>query len=200
MKQQKNTVAIPYEGPRRKDVFRLLACAIAGWMLISCHNDTPDTVERAKETNAASMAVSESDMKFAVEAASGGMMEVEMGRMALNQASSQDVKDFAQMMIDDHSAANAELQELARNKSITLPAAPGEEQQEKINKLAPKKGADFDRAYVDMMVSDHESDVAAFENESRNGADADLKNWAATKLPVLRHHLDMAKEASARKR
>lgn len=196
MVQEQFVMRTSFRGPRLNDIFKLVLCLFAGLVFASCGNNRSDSVEQAKEQNADATTVSESDMKFAVEAASGGMMEVQLGRMALEQASAQTVKDFAQTMIDDHSKANAELQDLARRQSIELPATPGADHQDKIDQLAKMKGRDFDRAYVDLMVSDHESDVAAFDNQSRNGSDPSLREWAAEKLPVLRHHLDMAKEMS----
>jgi putative membrane protein len=196
MVQEQFVMRTSDRGPRLNDIFNLVLCLFAGLVLASCGNNRSDSVEQAKEQNADAATVSESDMKFAVEAASGGMMEVQLGRLALEQASAQAVKDFAQTMIDDHSKANAELQDVARRQSIELPATPGADHQNKIDQLAKKKGRDFDRAYVDLMVSDHESDVAAFDNQSRNGSDPSLREWAAEKLPVLRHHLDMAKEMS----
>lgn len=133
------------------------------------------------------------DRDFAVEAASGGLMEVELGKLAATNASSADVKQFGQQMVTDHSKANDELKTLAAAKNITIPAAPSEEHQKHINDLKEKKGADFDKAYMSMMVDDHEEDVSKFEKEGNEGNDADIKAFAAGKVATLKHHLEMAK-------
>jgi putative membrane protein len=168
--------------------------------------DSADAVESAKESNEIKQdsasntgsqqsagPISEDDSEFAVEAASGGMMEVQLGELAQQKASSQRVKDFGAMMVRDHTKANDELKSLAGMKNITLPPAPGEDHMEHIKKLSEKSGREFDRDYMKMMVDDHQEDVKAFEKCSDDAKDADLKAFAAKTLPVLRAHLDSAK-------
>lgn len=162
-----------------------------------------DAVESANEANevnqdgsnnaASATPVSEDDSEFAVEAASGGMMEVQLGQLAQQKAASQRVKDFGAMMVRDHSKANDELKSLAGMKNVTLPPAPGEDHMEHIKKLTEKSGKEFDKDYMDMMVKDHQEDVDAFEKASNNSKDADLKAFASKTLPVLKMHLDSAK-------
>lgn len=149
-----------------------------------------DSADRASQAGAP---VSEDDSKFAVEAASGGMMEVQLGELAQQKASSQRVKDFGAMMVRDHSKANDELKSLAGMKSITLPPAPGEDHMDHIKKLTEKSGKEFDKDYMKMMVDDHQEDVDKFEKCSKDAKDPDLKAFANKTLPVLRAHLDSAK-------
>lgn len=132
------------------------------------------------------------DSEFAVKAASGGMMEVELGKLAQTNAQSAAVKEFGAGMVTDHSKANEELMAWAQSKNITLPAALGEDHQDKIRKLSEKKGSDFDKAYIDFMVDDHKEDIKLFKNQVEKGGDADLKAWANGKVPTLEHHLMMA--------
>jgi putative membrane protein len=174
-------------------VMPLLASAVL--LFASCDNNSQnDTEENAMEQNEEKHDDTnlENDAEFAVKAASGGMMEVELGKLAVNKAVTPEVKNFGQSMIDDHSAANAELKGVAASKNITLPAGPGEDKQDEIDKLNTKTGLDFDKDYIDFMVKDHKDDIDEFEKEASNGKDADLKNWASGKVPVLRHHLEMA--------
>ena len=164
-----------------------------------------DAVESANESNEvkqdsaektsgeATAPVSEEDSKFAVMAASGGMMEVQLGELAQQKASSQRVKDFGAMMVRDHTKANDELKNLAGMKNITVPPAPGEDHMDQITNLSKKSGREFDREYMKMMVDDHQEDIDEFEKCSNNSKDADLKAFAAKTLPVLRTHLDSAK-------
>jgi putative membrane protein len=96
-------------------------------------------------------------------------------------------------MATDHSKANEELKKMATQKNITVPTSMGAEKQKEFDKLNQKKGAEFDKAYSDMMVSDHEKDLKLFKKEAEEGSDKDLKTWAKGKVLVLEHHLMMAK-------
>ena len=136
--------------------------------------------------------MSTQDRDFLMEAAMGGMMEVELGRIATQKGMSEAVKQFGQRMVDDHSKANQELMSLASSKGITLPTAINEKHQKDVTKLSAMSGAEFDRAYSKMMLSDHKKDVSAFEKQSTRGADADLKAFASKTLPTLQEHLQMA--------
>jgi len=186
-----------------------LMIAASTWAFQAC-NDNNDAVKNANESNEEKQdssnatrdtvastvnttPVNEDDSKFMVEAASGGMMEVELGQLAQEKAQNQRVKDFGTMMVRDHSKANDELKSLAATKNVTLPATPGEKQQKHIDDLKKKSGHDFDKAYMKMMVDDHKDDVDAFDKASNKATDADLKSWASKTLPVLRTHLDSAK-------
>jgi len=134
----------------------------------------------------------EDDTEFAVEVADGGMLEVQLGQLALTKASSAQVKEFAQTMIDDHSKANEELKTLAQQKNISIPGALSEENQKKYDDIAEESGADFDKAYCEFMVKDHKEDVKKFKDAADDAKDAEVKSWAAGKVPVLEHHLSMA--------
>jgi putative membrane protein len=134
-----------------------------------------------------------SDRKFVMEAAMGGMAEVEMGRLAAERGSSDAIKQFGQRMVDDHSRANTQLMQLASGKGITLPTALDAKHQALMTKMSALSGAAFDRAYAKEMVKDHTKDVALFERQASRGADSDLKAFAQTTLPTLQEHLSMAR-------
>jgi putative membrane protein len=129
-----------------------------------------------------------------MEAAQGGMMEVQLGSYAQQNALSERVKAFGAMMVRDHSKANDELKSIATTKSITLPADMSNSKDKKeMDELMKKTGKDFDKAYMKMMVDDHKKDVKAFEDASKDVKDTELKNFASSTLPVLKVHLDSAK-------
>ena len=132
-----------------------------------------------------------SDTKFAMEAAMGGMAEVEMGRVAAQKGASDEVRQFGQRMVDDHSKANQDLMQVASAKGLTLPTALDAKHQADVQKLSALSGDKFDKEYVGMMVKDHKEDVAEFQKESTGGADADIKSFAARTLPVIQDHLQM---------
>jgi putative membrane protein len=164
--------------------------------LVSCgtKNNQDDSKEIAEEQNEQKFEETdlEDDTDFAVKAADGGMLEVQLAQLALTKASSSQVKEFAQKMIDDHSKANDELKSLAQTKNITLPTTLSDENQKDYNDLAEKSGAEFDKAYCDFMVKDHKDDLDKFKKAAEDAKDPDLKSWAAGKVPVLEHHLSMA--------
>jgi putative membrane protein len=126
-----------------------------------------------------------------IKASSGGMMEVELGRMAQEKAQNPRVKEFGAMMVKDHTQANTEMKTVADVKSVVLPPTLGEDHQKHVNDLREKAGADFDKAYMDMMVDDHKKDISEFEEASKLD-DSDVKAFAIKTLPVLRVHLDSA--------
>jgi len=129
---------------------------------------------------------------FINDAAMGGMAEVELGKLAQEKAMSQRVKNFGEMMVRDHSAANDDLKAICRQKNVTPPTDMGKHK-DHYNDLSKKNGADFDKAYMKMMVDDHQDDIKAFEKIAENGTDPDVKTFASQKLPTLRKHLDSAK-------
>ncbi|RFS13670.1 DUF4142 domain-containing protein [Emticicia sp. C21] len=132
------------------------------------------------------------DAEMVVDLAGGGMMEVELAKIAVTKATSSEVKKFAQMMIDDHTKANDELKTLASNKNIVLPTTLPDAHQKTINDVSEKSGKDFDRKYMDEMVEDHKKDIDKFEKLADKGNDADLKAFAAKTLPTLKHHKEEA--------
>jgi len=142
--------------------------------------------------------VSAADKKFMTEAAQGGMEEVELGRLAAANGADPDVKSFGQKMVDDHSKANDQLKQLAQTKGVTLPTDMTKSQHNDMDKLSKKTGADFDKAYMKMMVKDHKKDVAEFQKESKSAKDADLKSWAGTTVPTLEEHLKMAQDTASK--
>lgn len=158
--------------------------------------------EGYQDTDTTSMAqdgqMNDDVREFVTEAASGGMMEVELGRIAQEKATNQDVKDFAAMMVKDHSAANEKLKSLAQTRNIQLPTTMSEDHQEHVTKFRDMaKGNDFDKEYVDLMVEDHEEDISKFEDARENVKDPELKQWVEGTLPTLRHHkerIDQIKE------
>lgn len=173
-----------------------LSAIVAGFTFQACNNQqsSNDSVDSAEAINDSTLAHSgDHSSDFLIETASGGLMEVELGKLAQSNASSQRVKNFASMMVTDHTKANNELMALAQSKNITLPATMGEDHQEMMNDLKGKTGAEFDKAYMEMMVEDHKEDIENFEEASEDTKDADVSAFASKTLPVLKMHADSAK-------
>ena len=139
-------------------------------------------------------AASAHDEDFAKKAAQGGMAEVEMGRIAASKATDQNIKMFGQKMVNDHSSANDELKAAAQKDGITLPQDASDKQKKMADHLNSLQGAAFDKEYAQMMVKDHEEDVALFKKEASSGKDSAMKEFAQKTLPTLEEHLKMAKQ------
>ena len=135
---------------------------------------------------AKSSSVSVKDKTFMKKAARGGMMEVAMGKLAEQNGQSDDVKSFGKRMVTDHSKANDELKSIAEKKGVKLPS---KERSEKWSS---------DKAYMDMMVKDHEKDLAEFQDEANNGSDPDVKKFAEDTAKVVQEHLDLAKQTQSK--
>ncbi len=177
----------------------MLFCACFAFASCSPKEKDKDSKEVAEDQNEKKFDDSEieNDTEFAVSVADGGMLEVQLGKLAQSNASSQQVKSFAGMMVTDHTMTNEELKSLAAQKNISLPTALSDESQKKYEDLAAKTGKDFDDDYTDFMVKDHEKVIDRFKKEADKGDDVDLKSWASSKVPTLEHHLEMAKKAEA---
>jgi len=130
--------------------------------------------------------LSAADKTFMMNAAKGGMMEVEMGKMAAQSGQNADVKKFGNRMVTDHSKANGELMALAKEEGVALPGA----------KSAGKWKSDKD--YMADMVKDHQADLAEFQNEAKNGTDPDVKAFAAKGAKMVSTHLKLARETQSK--
>jgi len=179
----------------KKQFSRIAVVALVGAGL--CLGVSAQAAEKKTDAAASSPAkspananLSDKDKSFMKEAAKGGMMEVEMGKTAQQKGKSADVKKIGSTMVADHTKANNELMAIAKKKGVDL---------SKEKPMTHSIGdANFDKDYVDMMVKDHEKDLAAFQAEAKNGTDADVKAFASKTSAVIKKHLDMVKAAQAK--
>jgi len=131
------------------------------------------------------------DALFAKKAAAGGLTEVQLGQIAQQNGSSQEVKDFGAKMVTDHGKVNDNLKSIATKDNLTIPDKPNAEQQALIDKLTKETGKQFDTAYIHAMIKAHEGDKALFTQESENAKNPDLKQFAQDTLPMIKEHLSM---------
>ncbi|TSD64822.1 DUF4142 domain-containing protein [Inquilinus sp. KBS0705] len=179
--------------------FSLMAMiALAACSFQACNNASKDSKETADSVNAVKdtttngstgIAVDEMDAKFATDAANAGMAEVAAGKLASEKATNAQVKDFANMMVMDHTKANEELMAIAKTKNITLPTAPDADHQKMLTDLSAKSGAEFDKAYVDAMVNGHKKVASMLEDASKKCKDSELMAFATKTLPTVKAHL-----------
>jgi putative membrane protein len=174
--------------------------------LAACNNasntsedtDTSATTDGTmSDTSSTAMGtLGQADKDFMLEAAKGGMMEVEAGRMAQEKATNKKVKELADMIVRDHTQANQELKSLATSKNVMLPDSLDTDMKEHLESMRKMKGKDFDKHYISMMKDDHKDDIDKFEKAANNVSDADVKAFAAKTLPVLRTHRDSVESVS----
>jgi putative membrane protein len=129
------------------------------------------------------------DTSFYKTLAEGGMSEVDLGKLAEQKSEDPKVKDFAAMMVKDHSAANHELQSLATSKQVPVPKTLDASQTALKTRLEALSGESFDKAYVKSQLQAHEDTVQLLEKEISSGQDPDAKALAQSVLPTIRHHL-----------
>lgn len=181
-----------------KKVSLLVLLAITTLSFQACSDkkkESTDSMEQADKANDVKQDDGTGENKntnnFAMKAANGGMLEVELGRLAQEKAQSQDVKDFGAMLVKDHTKASEELKTLATLKNITLPATLGEDEQKDVNDLTKLSGKEFDKKFVSMMVDDHKDDIDLFKKAAEDKeTDSEIKAFAAKTLPTLQKHLD----------
>ena len=143
----------------------------------------------ATQGDTGATALSEADRKFITTAAADGMAEVHMGQMAVQQGQSDTVKKLGQTIVSDHSKANQELMKIAAKNRVAT------DTRGKAHKMSKKDMANFDQAWLAMMVKDHQKDIALYQQQAQQGSDPDLKKFAQKTLPVLQKHLKLVQSA-----
>ena len=177
-------------------IFSRIALLVAGCALClgpaaqAAKEPAKNDQAKTSASPAPAAALSMKDKSFMKDAAKGGMMEVDMGKMAQAKGKSAEVKKIGGQMVADHSKANAELMAIAKKQGVDL-----SKEKPSAHKMDE---ANFDKAYIDMMVKDHEKNLAAFEAEAKDGTDAEVKAFADKTSKVIKKHLDMVKAAQAK--
>lgn len=138
------------------------------------------------------------DQHFMMAAAKGNRAEVQLGQMMVSKATDPNVKKFAQMMVDDHTKALNQLQQIAQNKNITLPDGLPDDAKDLQDKINNESGKQLDKDYMDAMVQDHQKDVQDFQDASKSAQDKDIKQWAGKMVPKLEQHLKKAEQVNSK--
>jgi putative membrane protein len=177
----------------------ILASFIAAGVLgaSACHNNqSQDSANMPgdNQTKVSADTINKSDdAKFLTKVAQINLEEIELGKLAQEKGTTQDIKDLGKMMVEEHTKAQNDLVQLAQQKSITVPTSPDANAQDDYTDLNKKSGTDFDKKYCDMMVSGHKDAISLFEKDSAKGTDSEIRQMAVSTLPNLRKHLDHAK-------
>jgi len=163
----------------------------------------PDTSGTGSTSGAATMSAGSSatgqlpaaDSQFVTKAAEGGQYEVEVARLAADKATDPQVKSFAQMLVDDHTAANEQLRQIASSHNLPMPAALPADKKKKFDQLGKLSGAEFDKQFVkEVGLDDHRHDIAEFEKAAKSARSDDVRDFAQSTLPTLKKHLAEAEK------
>jgi putative membrane protein len=146
----------------------------------------PSTMSRTKSMHRMS------DETFAKKAAEANLAEVKLGELAEQKGGTQQVRNFGQRMVTDHTKADDQLKDVAQKESIHLPAHMNAKDQATYDRLSKLSGRSFDRAYARDMVKNHRKDVSAFKQEANTGTNEAIKDYASETVPTLEQHLRLA--------
>ncbi|RZA01710.1 MAG: DUF4142 domain-containing protein [Sphingobacteriaceae bacterium] len=180
-----------------KKLFLLSACAATMWLAQACSSASETTSGDTTASSSDATTVVLADSLFIRQAAIGGKAEVELGNLALATSTNTSVKDFATMMVADHTKSNEELMAMAKSKSFTLPDSLDAEHKATADGLRGLTGAAFDKAYMNAMVDGHQKMLALLQSEAQGGMDANLKDYATKTAPVVQTHLEQAQKIQA---
>jgi len=153
--------------------------------------NTPTSGETAPNS------LSSRDKNFVLQAAQTGMLEVQLGKLAVERGSSARVKEYGQEMVNEHTQANQELMQLAMQKGVELPTEMSSQNKALTDRLSGLSGTSFDKAYKQAMIESHNQAIALFQAQSQQGQDPELKGWATKLLPNLQAHLQMVNQMLA---
>lgn len=150
----------------------------------------------ADNTDMATLAnddISKSAITFIHQAGMSGNMEITMAQNAMEKASSDEVKNLAKTIADQHTELNNKLKDIAKSKNINFPVGVTSTLQDEMTEMTSKKGSDFDRAYLQWVIKEHQKDIDDFKRASAESKDEQVSQFASTAVPILQQHLDAAK-------
>jgi len=192
--------------PQRKNLNCMLGIAALA-MLFGATSVSAQSIGATGQQHAADSAasagkstLSKSDQKIMHDIAQANLAEIETGKIALSQSKNDQVRSFAQKMIDDHTQAQKELEQLAQSKNVTLPTEPDSKHQAEAKKLSALEGDKFDKQYISQGgLSDHRSTHRVLEHAQTQATDPDLKALVAKMTPIVGQHLTMAQDMQSKK-
>ncbi len=134
------------------------------------------------------------DENFLIHVAPTDNAEIETSKLADRHSGSQQVKEFAAQVVKDHQKSAERLAKVIKDRKVAIVSGLEKPNRDEIDRLGKLNGAQFDREYLDWMVKTHSNAIAVFENQVKNGKDAEIRSFADETLPTLREHLKRAEE------
>ena len=167
-------------------------CALLGSSAAAQQSDTASTQSQS-QTGGSEQSLSSSGRSFVEQAAAENAAEVKLGKLAKDKASNDDVKDFAERMIEDHQKATEQLKRAVPQQLVASQELKPKHQKT-YDQLSKLSGEEFDREYIKHMVKDHEKAVKLFRKQANQSSDRELSQFASATLPKLEDHLQEAKQ------
>ena len=182
-------------------VFGILGAAL--FLIIAGCQQSGQNVQAARETSTdtgdrTKAVLNDAEKNFLKKAEEVDIRQRNLGRVMLEKSQNKDVKDYAQMLVDDHSKNLRDVVDLMNQKGMAQPKDLPEVKHEAVDKLNAMSGPELDREFVKMMLDDHEKDVSEFRNEANTLQDKDVKDYATRTVPVLEKHLQKAQELQSK--
>ena len=144
--------------------------------------------------------LSKGDQRLLTSLAQANVNEVAAGNIALQKATSPEVKSFAQKMVDDHTKGLQEVQQVAQAKNVTLPAEPDAKHKKMADRLNALSGEDFDKSYIaNAGVNDHKAAHKLVTDAQQKAKDPDIKALAAKLQPTIDQHMKTVPQMAAGK-
>jgi putative membrane protein len=173
-------------------------CSLPATAQMMGHSAAAQGVNNPNQNGMAGSMGPAQDDAFLKDAAAGNMGEVAMGKVALDKSSNDDVKKFAQRMVDDHGKMEGDVETVAKANGVNLPSSPDKGTKKEIAKLQTMSGADFDKAYMAFMVKDHKKDLAAFKSEAGSTQNGGVKDLAINGAKTIQSHLEEAESVNSK--
>lgn len=134
------------------------------------------------------------DKEFVRKALEGGTAEVQLGQLAQQKSQSDDVKQFGQKMVEDHTTLGNQIKPIAQQMGVKEPKGPSKKDKQLMAKLEALSGPQFDEAYIQAMVKDHKQDLKEFKNEAQSAQDPNVKQAAQQGTGVISQHLQLIEQ------
>jgi putative membrane protein len=174
--------------------------AIAALATLSASAQSSSTPSSGRQSSSAQSTATRStdDSKFLQEAIHGNAAEVKMGELAKERAQNKAVRDYGQMLVDDHSKANEKAMGVAKQMNVTAANEPSAKQKQDYDAMAKLSGSEFDTTFVSHMVRDHQQAIAMYTAQAQSGDSSKATSYAKDALPTLREHLSKAQSIESK--
>lgn len=163
-------------------------------MIAKADSGNKEAMSKADSANKAKTELKEDASKFLVKAFESGLFEIELSQLAAKRATNADVKALAAQLVTAHKAINDKMVKIAFNANFKLPGGIDSDHAKDEAGLDKLKGADFDKKYMDMIVSGHEKSVDNYKSAYKDLSEGATKAFAGATLPMIQDHLAMAKK------
>jgi putative membrane protein len=154
----------------------------------------PSTGTMGPDNNSLANQQATADQTFVRKALEGGAAEVQLGQLAQQKSQSEDVKKFAQKMVEDHTQLGEQMKPIAQQLGVKEPKGPSKKDKQLIAKLEGLSGPQFDEAYIQAMVKDHKEDLKEFKDEAQSALNQNVKQAAQQGAGVISEHLQMIQQ------